>query len=227
MEKRISREEIREALCRRHTRRVQEKLEQARVAIAGLGGLGSSIAVNLARAGVGHLHLVDFDRVDLTNLNRQQYRLCHLGQFKTEALRKELLEINPWLDIMVDCVKVTEENLRELFAKDPMICEAFDVPECKAMLVNGILEYFPDKILVAASGMAGYGDSNQIRTRKITSHFYLCGDEKTDVDAAGGLMAPRVAICAGHQANLILQLILQGEIWKETSKSAIIDTVNV
>ena len=211
MNEQVSREEIREALRRRHSRAVQEKLEKARVAVAGLGGLGSHIAVSLARAGVGKLHLVDFDRVDLTNLNRQQYFLRHLGCRKTEALREVLLEINPYLEITADCVRVTPDNLEELFREDSIVCEAFDMPEAKAMLVNGILERFPEKKLVAASGMAGYGDCNRIRTRRVCGNFFLCGDETSGLEEAGGLMAPRVAVCAGHQANQVLRLLLEEE----------------
>ena len=202
--------EIRAALCQRHGEAVQEKLERARVAVAGLGGLGSNVAFALARIGVGHLHLVDFDRVDLTNLNRQQYFIGHLGMYKTDALRGELLQINPYLDVRTDCVKVTAENLRELFTEDEIICEAFDTAEQKAMLVNGVLEAFPEKKLVAASGMAGFGDSNRIHTRRVMKNFYLCGDEETESAPGAGLMAPRVAVCAAHEANMIVRLILGG-----------------
>ncbi len=201
-------EEIQETLCQRHSPEIQEKLNSARVAIAGLGGLGSNVAFALARIGVGYLHLVDFDRVDITNLNRQQYFMRHLGMYKTDALKGELLDINPYLDIQTDCIKVTESNVKALFQNEDIICEAFDVPECKALLVNGILEHFPEKKLVAASGMAGFGDSNEIRTRKVTKNFYLCGDEVTEPGYARGLMAPRVSICAGHEANMIVRLIL-------------------
>lgn len=135
----ITKEQIQCALRERHSAGVQEKLDHARVAVAGLGGLGSNVAFALARIGVGHLHLIDFDRVDLTNLNRQQYFLRHLGMYKTDALKEELLQINPYLDIRTDCIRVTENNLPELFAEDPIVCEAFDSPEAKAMLVNGIL----------------------------------------------------------------------------------------
>lgn len=204
----LTQKEIDEALELRHSHEVQQKLKNARVAIAGLGGLGSNVAFFLVRIGVGHLHLIDFDRVDITNLNRHQYLMEHIGMYKTDALLKELKEINPYLDITVDRVRVTEDNLADLFVQDDIICEAFDVPEAKAMLVNGILEVYPEKFLVAASGMAGYGDSNVIHTRKITERFYLCGDETTEVTYGNGLMAPRVAICAAHQANLITQLIL-------------------
>ena len=137
--------EIYEALVERHTAAYQEKLDAGHVAIAGLGGLGSNVAFALARLGVGHLHLIDFDRVDLTNLNRQQYLLRHVGMYKTDALKEQLLQINPYLDITTDCVKVTSENLKTLFADADIICEAFDNAETKAMFVNGILECFPQK----------------------------------------------------------------------------------
>ena len=179
-EKVLSKEAIVAALNERHSPEKQKLLSAGRVAIAGLGGLGSNVAYALARIGVGHLHLIDFDVVDITNLNRQQYFMEHIGMYKTEALKQELLEINPYLEIRTDCVRVTEDNLEELFREDEIVCEAFDVPECKAMLVNGILERCPGKTIVSASGMAGYGSSNAIHTRKITKHFYLCGDEVSD-----------------------------------------------
>lgn len=208
----LTREEIRKALEERHTPSVQQKLAEASVAVAGLGGLGSNVAFALARIGVGHLHLIDFDRVDITNLNRQQYFIRHIGMYKTDALKAELAEINPFLHITADCVKVTEDNLEKLFAGEKIICEAFDNPEAKAMLVNGILEAYPDTFLVAASGMAGYGASNAIHTRHIMKHFYLCGDETTEPVYGRGLMAPRVAICAAHEANLITEYILMGAV---------------
>ena len=106
---------------------------------------------------------------------------------------------------------MTEENLLELFAQEDIVCEAFDAPEAKAMLANGILESFPNTFLVAASGMAGYGDSNRIQTRRITDHFYLCGDGSAEPGTGYGLMAPRVILCAAHQANLIVQYICKAQ----------------
>ena len=203
--------EMDEVLRLRHSDRIQDKLSRAQVAVAGLGGLGSNVAVSLARIGVGHLHLIDFDRVDLSNLNRQQYGIRHLGLNKTEALKQVIEEINPYLDIKTDCIRVEESNVKQLFCQDRIICEAFDVPENKAMLVNGVLEHFPEKLLVAASGMAGFGESNRIRTRQVMQHFYLCGDETTGAGDGIGLMAPRVALCAAHQANLITRLILESD----------------
>lgn len=210
-EKILSKEEITAALNERHTAEKQKLLSQGKVTIAGLGGLGSNVAYSLARIGVGHLHLIDFDVVDITNLNRQQYFMEHIGMPKTDALKSLLLKINPYLDIRTDCVKVTEDNLKELFKDATIICEAFDNPEAKAMLVNGILEYFPEKKLVSATGMAGYESSNTICTKRMMKNFYLCGDRVSEVTPGHGLMAPRVAICAGHEANMITRLLLGEE----------------
>ena len=196
-------------MCARHTPGIYDKVKQAYVAIAGLGGLGSHIAVSLARTGVGHLHLIDFDDVEPSNLNRQQYKMKHLGMPKTEALRQELEEINPYITITTDQIRVDDNNIKTLFLQDESICEAFDKPEAKSMLVNGILEHFPEKTVVAASGMAGYGSSNAIQTKKVTNHFYICGDLESSVQPGNGLMAPRVSICAGHQANMVLRLIIK------------------
>ena len=208
----MTKQEIEEALIRRHSRETQEKLAEGRVAVAGLGGLGSNVAFVLARIGVGHLHLIDFDMVDLTNLNRQQYFLEHVGVYKTEALCSLLRKINPYLDIRMDCVRVNAENVEELFEKDEIICEAFDDPEAKAVLVSAVLELFPEKKLVSASGLAGYESSNLIHTRRVSKNFYLCGDEVTESVYGKGLMAPRAALCAAHEANMITRLLLGEEL---------------
>lgn len=110
----LTKEEIIEALNERHSPEKQQLLSEGHVAIAGLGGLGSNVASALARIGVGHLHLIDFDVVDITNLNRQQYFIDQIGMYKTDALKSLLERINPYLEIRTDTVKVTEENLQEL-----------------------------------------------------------------------------------------------------------------
>ena len=202
-----SREVMREALNIRHGEDLQNKISAARVAVCGLGGLGSNIAIALARAGVGHLHLIDFDRVDLTNLNRQQYAVGQLGQYKTDALRETLSLVSPYCDVTCDTIQVTEENLPDLLKTEDYICEAFDRAEAKAMLVSGVLEYFPEKYLVAGSGLAGLGSANTIQTRRVSQRFYLCGDGTSDSSGGLGLVASRVLVCAAHEANMILRLI--------------------
>lgn len=202
-----TKEEMHHALVERHGAQMQQKFDQASVAICGLGGLGSNIAISLARAGVGRLHLIDFDKVDLTNLHRQQYSVRQVDMYKTDALKANLRDIAPYIEVTTDSVRLSESNLADYLCNDQIICEAFDNPEAKAMLVNGVLEQFPEKYIVAASGMAGMSSANSIRTRKITEHFYLCGDETTAVAAGVSLISSRVMLCAAHQAHAILQLI--------------------
>ena len=206
-----TKDEWNKALCERHGEDVQKKFSAATIALCGLGGLGSNIAISLARAGIGKLILIDFDKVDITNLHRQQYKANQIGMNKTDALRNNLLEIAPYIGIESHTVRITEDNAAELLKDADIICEAFDDAECKAMLTNLVLEEMPDKYLVAASGMAGFGSANSIKTRKITSKFYLCGDEESDVQSEGSLVASRVMLCAAHQAHTVLR-ILAGEI---------------
>ena len=204
----MERETLQQALIARHGAEQQRKFAAASVGIAGLGGLGSHIAVLLARLGVGRLVLADFDRVDVTNLNRQHYFLPHLGRYKTEALAEQFRQINPWLDYEIHTCKVTADNAPALFRGCQVVCEAFDRAEEKAMLVQAVLTGLPDTLLVSGSGMAGSGSANAIRSRRAMGRLYLCGDGESEMEQGRGLMAPRVAVCAAHQATLVMRLLL-------------------
>ena len=205
-----SKKEWMDALIRRHGTALHERFSSATIAICGLGGLGSNIAIALARAGIGKLLLIDFDRVDITNLHRQQYKANQIGCYKADALAENLLEIAPYTETQTVTAKITEENFVHLLKDADIVCEAFDNAESKAMLVNGVLEQLPHCYLVAASGMAGMDTPNTIKTRKVMKRFYLCGDEVSDVANTIGLVAPRVMLCAAHQAHTVLR-ILAGE----------------
>ena len=202
-----TKEEWIKALTERHGEELQQAFSSATVAICGLGGLGSNIAIHLARAGIGRLILIDFDRVDITNLHRQQYKADQIGMYKTVVLAENLKEIAPYVSVEIHTERITEDNALTLLRSADIICEAFDDAECKAMLTNTVLSELPDKYLVAASGMAGMGTTNSIKTRRITSKFYLCGDETSEVSDGIGLVAPRVALCAAHQAHTVLRII--------------------
>ncbi|MDO4486995.1 MAG: thiamine biosynthesis protein ThiF [Bacillota bacterium] len=202
-----TRNEMKEALIARNGRQLQETLEASTVAICGLGGLGSNIAVSLARAGVGKLILIDFDKVDVSNLNRQQYKASQTGIYKPDALEANIKEIAPYIRVSAHTVKLTEDNMDELLENADIICEAFDDAEAKAMITNHVLEIFPDKYLVAASGMAGLGSANSIRTRRITDRFYLCGDGVSDLAEGTSLISSRVMLCAAHQAHIVLRIL--------------------
>ena len=204
-----TKEEWYAALSERHGEKTQNIFESATVAICGLGGLGSHIAFALARAGIGKLILIDFDSVDITNLHRQQYKASHIGMNKTQALKENLFEIAPYAAITTHSVRISEDNAEALLEKADIICEAFDDAECKATLVNFVLERMPEKYLVAASGMAGFGSANTIKTRKISKRFYLCGDGTSDVQSEGSLVATRVMLCAAHQAHTVLRILTE------------------
>ena len=202
-----TKEEMINALKIRQGERLQEKLMSSVVAVCGLGGLGSNISISLARAGIGKLILIDFDRVDITNLHRQQYKACQVGRYKTDALLENLKEIAPYTEFETHTVKIDESNALDLLKDADIICEAFDNAQCKAMLTNIVLEKMPQKYLVAGSGMAGMGSPNTIKTRKITDKFYLCGDGVSDVNDDIGLVSSRVMLCASHQAHTIIRIL--------------------
>ena len=195
------------ALVQRQGQKLVDKLQNATVAVCGLGGLGSNIAISLARSGVGKLVIIDFDKVDVTNLHRQQYRANQIGMYKADALNIILDDIAPYTKIEKHIVKLDDTNMLNLLDNADIICEAFDDAYQKAMITNFVLENMPDKYIVAASGMAGVGTPNAIKTRRVTSKFYICGDEKSDVCDDIGLVAARVMLCAAHQAQTVLRII--------------------
>lgn len=201
--------EMLQILRQRHGEARQEKISSATVAICGLGGLGSNIAVSLSRAGIGKLILIDFDRVDISNLHRQQYKASQVGINKPDALAENLHEIAPYVTLETHDIRITDQNAFPLLQQADIICEAFDDAAAKAMLTNLVLTKMPEKYLVAASGMAGFGSANDIRTRRVSSHFYLCGDGVSDVADGIGLVSSRVMLCAAHQAHTVLRILAE------------------
>ena len=202
-----SRSEMRETLAARHGAELQQRLEAARVAVCGLGGLGSNIAIALARAGVGHLSLFDFDCIDISNLNRQQYFVRQLGMRKTDAMRENLADIAPYCQVDATDIRLDEENIPTLLENTPIICEAFDKAEAKSMLTNTVLEKLPEAWLVSGNGMAGLATANLIHTRRIARRFILCGDHVNGLENSGSLVSARVLACAAHQALTVIRII--------------------
>jgi sulfur carrier protein ThiS adenylyltransferase len=207
-----NRDELEKALCERHTPEIHDAVRKARIGIAGLGGLGSNIAAMLVRAGISDLVIADLDIVELSNVNRQNYYLDQIGEAKTDATEQLLRRMNPYLRLEKHNVRLDRSNIPRLFGRCDVVCEAFDVPSEKAMLINAVLEGCPGTKVVSGSGMAGYGRSNGIVTKKIFDDLYICGDGIDMEDVAGGLTAPRVGICAGHMANTVISILTGGEI---------------
>lgn len=192
-------------------RTARERLAKARIGIAGAGGLGSNIAMMLARSGVGHLVIADFDTVDESNLNRQHYAREHVGASKVNALSQQIHAVDPRVEMQAFRLRVTPQNARELFGGCDIVCEAFDDAQAKAMLVEQLLSLTPGPIVVSGNGMAGIGPASEIVTRRLGSRLYVCGDGESDVDAGEVLYAPRVMLCAAQQALVAVRIVLGEE----------------
>lgn len=192
----------------RNTPGTQSILNEATVGIAGIGGLGSNVAVHLARCGIGRLILADFDRVEISNLNRQHYDRRHIGMKKTDAIKDVLLQINPSIELVTHDVYLDRSNIKTIFKDVNVMVEAFDQAENKSLLMDEWLDNLEKIPLVAASGMAGMGPANDIKTRKLGEQLYVVGDLCTESTIESGLMAPRVILAAAHQSHAVLRLLL-------------------
>jgi sulfur carrier protein ThiS adenylyltransferase len=188
---------------------IESHLRRFRAGIAGAGGLGSNCAVALARCGIGSLVIVDFDIVEQSNLNRQYYFADQAGIPKTEALKETISRINPKINVITFNLKLDELSIPEVFAGCDVIVEAFDRNEMKEMLVKSVLSDMPGIPVVVGSGVAGYGNTEAIRSRKIDETLYVCGDESTTVSDDLPPMAPRVGIVANMQANTVIEILMQ------------------
>ena len=202
------REVLRAMIASRNSPELNLALSKAVIGVAGLGGLGSNIALSLARVGVKKLVLADFDVVEPSNLNRQQYFVRHIGLKKTQALKELINDVNPFVEVETHDIFLDEKNVASVFGECEILCEAFDNVAGKAMILNEAGASLKDKKIIGASGMAGYFSSNLIKTIKFAKNVYLCGDLTNEAKIGQGLMAPRVAICANHEANLAIRLLM-------------------
>ncbi len=192
----------------KHDQKLLPSIRKAVIGIAGAGGLGSNIAVSLARVGIGKLIISDFDIVDITNLNRQQFFITQLGEPKVKALKENLNNINPYSEYDIHDVKLIPENIVSIYKDVDILIEAFDRADQKQILIETWLQNFPQKPIIAASGLAGFGGNEKLHTRKI-DNLHIVGDEESELQENISPMAPRVAIVANMQANLALELIIK------------------
>lgn len=187
------------------TQKQLEKVQNIQIGLGGAGGLGSNCAVNLVRSGFKNFHIVDFDVVEASNLNRQFFFQDQIGMSKVEALKENLLRINPELEIVIEKQRITRANV-QVFDKCDVIVEAFDQVESKQI----ILEQYVggDTLVVATSGIAGWGNSDAIKVNQVVPNFYLIGDLQTAVNNDNPPMSPKVQIAAAKQADVILEWVL-------------------
>ena len=192
------------------TERERGILESAKIGIAGAGGLGSNVAMLLVRAGLRKFVIADFDEVNESNLNRQFFFRNQIGAKKVVALAENLCRIEPDLELELHDSKLTDANVSEMFAGCDVVVEAFDSAESKTMIINALLP--SGRPLVAATGLAGWGRSNEIKTRKVGRNLVLVGDQASDVHDGFAPVGVRVGIAAAHQANAVCALLLGEEL---------------
>jgi len=201
-------EKLEQQFFSKHDQSILSRIRNSMIGIAGAGGLGSNIAFSLARAGIGKLIISDFDNIEITNLNRQQYFFHQIGTSKVEALKENLENINPFSTYEIHKAKINPENAIEIYKEVDILIEAFDKAEMKKMLIESWLSVFPQKPIIVGSGLAGYGHNELLHSRNI-DNLYICGDEVTDIQVGISPMAPRVGIVANMQANLALEILLK------------------
>ncbi len=195
-------------LAARHGHGIQKRLQKATVGIMGLGGLGSAVALSLAKMGIGRLILADHDVVVLSNIHRQHYFIDQIGMHKTTAMKKNMVRVNPFVSITPLHVTLTGANIPRLFANVDVLVECFDDPAMKATAMRTVLQNMPGTGYVGASGVAGYGAGDAIQCQKIRDRVYLVGDGVTEQDHDTPLFAARVGIAAHQQANQVVRILL-------------------
>lgn len=188
---------------------IKTHLAKFRVGIAGAGGLGSNCAVALARSGIGTLVISDFDIIEEANLNRQFYFSDQIGMEKTQALKANIERINSGTRITIYHVELNADNIPLIFSDCDVIVEAFDKAYMKEMLIETVQTRMPGTPLVVGSGMAGWGNNDSIKCRKIDDYLFVCGDESTEVSDEIPPMAPRVGIVANMQANVVIEILME------------------
>ncbi|MEI6856924.1 sulfur carrier protein ThiS adenylyltransferase ThiF [Psychrilyobacter sp.] len=171
-----------------------------KIGILGAGGIGSNVAVNLVRSGVSNLKIADFDRIELSNLNRQFYFHDQIGRSKVEALKENLERIAPDLDLEIIDEKIEKKNIKELFGDCDILVEAFDKKEYKKLLIEEF--HSSNKLIVSASGIAHH-DLDDISTKKFGDNIYVVGDFKKGIEEYK-TYSPKVLIVASMMANIVM-----------------------
>mgnify|MGYP001571605598 CR=1 FL=1 len=191
-----------EDLVKKLGKEIYERVRKARVGIAGAGGLGSNCASSLARCGFRDFIIVDSDRIEASNLDRQFYFEDQIGMPKVDALKVNLLRINPAIEIRAVFERITDNNIALFFGACDIVAECLDAAESKSMLVAGCMRL--GKIVVTASGLGGIGSSDNIKVTVIKDNLVMIGDQVSDISTKPA-MSPRVAIAAAKQADIILE----------------------
>lgn len=179
-------------------------LQNSKIGIAGAGGLGSNIALMLARTGIGKLLIIDYDIVTPSNLNRQQFWPRHLGKKKIHALAEILLELNQNIELeLIDCC-LTEANISGYLSQASIWAEALDKADVKTMFINNAVQ--TAALTVSGNGLCGIG--GKLPTKKCLGNLHIAGDFSSGTDKFPPY-APRVIQTAAIMADVIIEYVLK------------------
>lgn len=190
--------------------KIRKKIANKTIGIAGAGGLGSNVAVSLARCGFDKFVIADFDKVELSNLNRQFYFLDQIGMYKVDALLENMRKINPFIDIEKHIIRLNSYNVNSIFSKVDIMVEALDKAKVKKMLIENWVENYPNKPIIIASGIYGYGDFSKLRI-KVVDKIYICGDQESEIENYYSPLSPKVGIVSNMQSDLVLKILMDEE----------------
>jgi len=190
---------------------LRKKLINSSVGIAGAGGLGSNVAISLVRTGIGRLVIVDFDTVEESNLNRQYYFKNQVGKLKVDALKENILRINPKIKIDVFNERLVKGTMHKYFKDVDVIVEALDNAETKTSFIEEVMDKLTEIPIVSASGVTGYGNIDRIKSINM-GNLHMIYDKNAKDSDKDILTAPKVALIANWQANIILEILLGEDI---------------
>lgn len=183
----------------------QQKLLDSKVLIAGIGGLGSNVIANLASAGVGHLGLVDFDTVEINNLNRQFiHKYSNTGKLKTESAKNWIKEYNPDINIKIYNVKLDANNILDVIKNYTIIVDCLDSFDSKFLLNEFCIK--AGKILIHGGVSEFIGQVTTIIPKKSACLRCLIENQRGVVPK--GIMSPVVSTIASVQSMEVIKLLL-------------------
>lgn len=176
-------------------------IQKANVGIAGAGGLGSNIANALVRTGVINFVIADYDKVQMHNLNRQNYFPTQVGDYKALSTLCYIKAINSNANVDIYTERVTEENINTIFKKCDIVFEAFDDASCKKMMLENM--YKSEKILVFGSGLSGFSmEGEALFVREVKKNIHIVGFNNKEVDKENPPFASKVIAVASVMANV-------------------------
>ena len=189
----------------------QEKLASARVLLIGLGGLGSPVSLYLAAAGVGHLVLVDYDKVELTNLQRQiAHGMDDIDRLKVESARNSIMQLNPLVEVTTLARALDEIELMQAVQAADVVVDASDNITTRMAINKACVQ--SAKPLVSGAAIRFEGQVMVVRPDQPDTPCYRClyrnEDDIAETCAQSGVIAPLLGIIGSVQATEVMKLIM-------------------